>query len=205
MEDSLYIRKVKARAAYNRGKDKEAIELFTGIINEDNDPEDLGEAHNLRGMSYHLTGNKDKAIADFKKAIDYGYHKAIENLKEHYNITYTPQKPSSSPPPSSGSSSPSGSTTPNGRLTLINGSIYEGNIVDGRGTGKGRLILKNGDIIECDTFENGRAIGKIKIKYANGDILEGTMPFFGAGSGKMTYKNGRVKEGSIDFALKFLG
>jgi len=92
----LYIRKVKAEAAYDRGKDKEAIELFTGIINEDNDPEDLGKAHNLRGMSYHLTGNKDKAIADFKKAIDYGYHKAIENLKEHYNITYTPQKPSPS-------------------------------------------------------------------------------------------------------------
>jgi TPR repeat protein len=38
----------------------------------------------------------DKAIADFKKAIDYGYKKAIENLEEHYNISYTPQKSASS-------------------------------------------------------------------------------------------------------------
>lgn len=55
---------------------------------------------------------------------------------------------------------------------LIDGSIYEGNFVNGCKTGKGKLIFKDGTIYEGN-FKNGKFDGNGKINYIDGRVYEG--------------------------------
>jgi tetratricopeptide (TPR) repeat protein len=75
----------------------------SALLVAEND-EQRAETHYQRGHAYLQLNNNDSAIADWKKAADYGHNHAVKMLKENYNITYTPQKPSATsgttaPPP----------------------------------------------------------------------------------------------------------
>lgn len=75
-----------------------------------------------------------------------------------------------------------------------NGDIYEGELVDGKRNGKGKMEYANGDIYE-GLFKNDLKAGKGKMTYANGDIYEG---FFAkdkpSGRGRYIYVNGNYYE-----------
>jgi hypothetical protein len=81
-----------------------------------------------------------------------------------------------------------------GKLTLEDGSIYEGDIINGKPHGKGKLTLTFG-IYEGD-FVNGVRTGKAKLVYSNGDIYEGDYTNGKrTGVGKYTFANGESYEG----------
>jgi hypothetical protein len=61
-----------------------------------------------------------------------------------------------------------------GKWTLPDGSIYEGERVNGEFHGKGKLIFANGNVYEGD-FVNGYRTGKGKYTWANGDKYEGDL------------------------------
>ncbi|MCL2186335.1 MAG: Fe-S cluster assembly protein IscX [Treponema sp.] len=105
------------------------------------------------------------------------------------------------------------------KLTLEDGSVYEGEIADGKPHGKGKLIRANGEIYEGD-FKSGKYHGKGKLIYADGEVFDG---FWGQtatsgirqhakagdiyegdfsdsqryGTGKFTFAEGDVYEGGI--------
>ena len=163
-------------------------DILTDAISVAGNNEEYQTAYGLRGTVYEEMGEKNNAISDYKKAADYGSDAALECLGR-LGINYTPQSPSSSggspfgnfPPssqtsrPASSSSSSSGSTTPNGRLTLHNGTVYEGNIVDGRGTGKGRFM--NNNLLRFDGLYVDREILFDAYRfYDNGTFLTHQIP-----------------------------
>jgi hypothetical protein len=81
-------------------------------------------------------------------------------------------------------------------VTLPHGHVYEGDFVNGRPHGKGKLIWANGHIFNGD-FVNGKPCGKGTMRWANGNVFEGY--FIDAtphGKGKMIYHDGRVQEGN---------
>jgi hypothetical protein len=157
--------------------------------------EQRAESYYQRGFAYigliREENNTENAIADWKKAADYGHDDAVRILKEIVNITYTPQRPSSS----SGSSSsgvkpltastysnfgltrnfpPSSSELPpnftgNGKKTLSNGNVLEGSWLDGRMHGKGKIIYPNGCVYEGN-FVDGQAVGIGKYTYKDGRV-----------------------------------
>ena len=83
----------------------------------------------------------------------------------------------------------------NNRTIYDNGDIYEGELVNGKRNGKGKMEYTNGDIYE-GLFKDDLKAGKGKMIYANGNIYEG---FFAkdrpSGKGKLLYKNGNIYEG----------
>ena len=92
----------------------------------------------------------------------------------------------------------------NNRTIYDNGDIYEGELVNGKKNGKGKMEYTNGDVYE-GLFKDDLKIGKGKMIYANGNIYEG---FFAkdrpSGKGKLKIKNIGVYEGEF-YEGKFNG
>jgi len=89
-----------------------------------------------------------------------------------------------------------GKHTGKGKFTWASGNFYEGDFVDNKVTGKGKLTWANsryqGD------FVDGKCAGKGKLTWANGNIYEGDFlndKFHG--KGKLTLANGNVYEGNF--------
>ena len=84
-----------------------------------------------------------------------------------------------------------------GKLTWPSGEVYEGNFVNGKIIGKGKYTWPNGEVYEGD-FVNGKRTGKGKLTWANGDVYEGDFRNGKiTGKGKYTWANGDVYEGDF--------
>jgi len=80
-------------------------------------------------------------------------------------------------------------------IKLRNGSLYEGDLVNGKPHGKGKIISKSSDIYEGD-FVNGKRHGKGKYTWVNGEVYEGDFVNDKRhGKGKYTWASGGVYEG----------
>ena len=75
-------------------------------------------------------------------------------------------------------------------------SMYEGELVDGEPTGKGKLIWTSGNVYE-GSFRAGQLHGKGKIFYQEGDIFEGEFTNNNKTKGRYTYSDGNVYEGDF--------
>jgi hypothetical protein len=62
--------------------------------------------------------------------------------------------------------------TVKGRLTYNDGSVYEGDIVNGKPHGKGKLTYVYGGVYEGDWFD-GEQTGIGKMTYPDGEVDEG--------------------------------
>jgi len=62
--------------------------------------------------------------------------------------------------------------TVKGKLTFNDGSVYEGDIVNGKPHGKGTLTYVYGGVYEGD-WVNGEQTGMGKMTYPNGEVDEG--------------------------------
>ena len=84
------------------------------------------------------------------------------------------------------------------KITFEDGSVYEGETVNGRPHGKGKMIFNNSSIYEGE-FANGGTWGEGKQTYPDGRIYEGDFYYDShdepIGEGKMTYPDGRIIEG----------
>jgi tetratricopeptide (TPR) repeat protein len=83
-------------AAQREESYEKSIKIFTEFISLESDPDNLCVAYGSRADSYIEIGEREKAIADMKKAADYGDEIILEALRDEFGINYTPQKPSSS-------------------------------------------------------------------------------------------------------------
>ena len=158
-------------------------------------------------------------ITSLRESADYGNEDALVYLKS-MGFEYTPKNPSSLKAPNLGgssargssgergmtsSSSSSASATPTptkGKLKLEDGSVYEGDIVNGKPHGKGKITSTIGNVEEGN-FVKGKLNGKGVMRTKNNSIvyegnwLDGKM----TGKGKMTYSGGIVEEGDFEIAL----
>ena len=83
------------------------------------------------------------------------------------------------------------------KYSFIDGSCYEGDVVNGRAHGSGKLTLPNGDVYE-GIFVNGRGSGQGKYIWASGAFYEGVcLEGKRAGQGKETLANGSSYEGDF--------
>lgn len=57
-------------------------------------------------------------------------------------------------------------------IKVYDDGVYEGNLVDGKRTGKGKYTWPSGNVYEGD-FVDGERTGKGKYTDANGNIYEG--------------------------------
>lgn len=77
------------------------------------------------------------------------------------------------------------------------GNTYIGPVVDGKRSGKGKLIWANGDVYEGD-FVNGYRTGKGKYTFVNGDLYEGDFQNSKReGKGTYTWKSGKIYTGDF--------
>ena len=84
-----------------------------------------------------------------------------------------------------------------GKLTLPDGSVYEGELVNGKPHGKGKKTFSSGGYYEGD-FVDGKWHGKGKVAWVEGDIYEGDwLEGKKHGKGKLTLANGEVYEGDF--------
>ena len=84
------------------------------------------------------------------------------------------------------------------KLTLENGVIYEGEAVNGKPDGKGKLIYPDGGDVYEGEFHNGQIQGKGKRYFKNGDVYHGQFVDGKIkGVGQMNYKNGNVYIGAF--------
>jgi hypothetical protein len=95
-----------------------------------------------------------------------------------------------------------------GKMTYIDGNIYEGEWRDDNIEGKGKMTYASGDIYDGQWDSNKRK-GKGKMTYASGDVYEGDwVNDERHGKGKMTYVNGDVyngkwkKDKTVDYNLR---
>jgi hypothetical protein len=207
---------------YEKQKWEESSKAFLNAMSLAPDDEEKGICSLMGAMSLLeivkiSEDNKLYAmsIACFKKSADYGNEIALDYLKK-LDINYTPQKPSSSSVSNSGGSSvgrvtidvdkilkekksfidslrPSSSSK--GKMTYPDGSIYEGELKNGKPYGKGKITWNDGTVYEGELVD-GKKHGKGKYKWANGDKYEGD--FINGqqhGKGKITYKSGAYYEG----------
>ena len=89
---------------------------------------------------------------------------------------------------------------PNGQGTLksfLDDSIYEGEFVNGKKNGTGKIQFVNGTIYQ-GTFQNDKYEGNGKLTLPNGCIYEGEFHdnYFN-GKGKFIYSNGKIYEGDF--------
>jgi hypothetical protein len=85
-----------------------------------------------------------------------------------------------------------------GKLTLSNGKVYEGEIVNGEPNGKGVMKFDNGTIFE-GTFLNGRPNGWCKRSMADGETFEGTFRNgYPNGKCRRSWANGMYLESVYD-------
>lgn len=84
-----------------------------------------------------------------------------------------------------------------GRTTYSDGSVYEGNFVNGVASGYGKLQYADGTVYVGE-FQMNNPNGKGKLTYVNGTVCEGEFKDGSLhGKGKITYYNGTVYEGDI--------
>ena len=84
-----------------------------------------------------------------------------------------------------------------GRIEYDDGGVYEGQILDGKHSGRGVYMFKDGGVYEGEFF-NDNYHGKGIFRYKSGDVYEGE--FFNGkfqGKGIYRYKNGNVYEGEF--------
>jgi len=168
------------RAQQGKSYEK-SIKIFTDYLSLVNDPDDLEVAYRYRGESYLYIGEREKGIADWKKAIDLGNEFLIDDLKT-LGINYTPQKTSSSINTTrstaasitigsndgnfvTGSSQQQKTQTPlsfssssgyeKGRWTQPSGMVYEGELFDGKRHGRGKLMDNKGKVVYDGEWVNG--------------------------------------------------
>lgn len=82
------------------------------------------------------------------------------------------------------------------KITLEDGSIYEGGTSDGKFCGKGKYTWPNGNVYEGD-FADGKRCGNGKFVFINGDVYEGS--YEGGkrnGNGTYTFANGDKYKGN---------
>ena len=82
-----------------------------------------------------------------------------------------------------------------GKYTYADGTVYEGDFIDGNFNGKGKYTFANGDVYEGDFIDDKRT-GKGKYTFANGTVYEGDFVDDSfTGKGKYSFTNGDVYEG----------
>ena len=136
------------------------------------------EAQSMLGDMYNegqgVKQNKVKAIEWYKKAAEQDHEGAVEMLKELGEISrFTGRK----------------------KVTLDNGSVYEGDFVNDKRTGKGKYVYSDGGVYEGN-FQDDKFMGKGKRTYSSGDVYEGD--FINSlfhGVGKYTWKDGTIHDG----------
>ena len=77
------------------------------------------------------------------------------------------------------------------------GSVYEGDFVDGKRTGKGKYTYTSGSVYEGD-FVDGNFTGKGKYTYANGDVYEGDFVDGNFTKGIIYDNYGNIKSRDVD-------
>ncbi len=92
-----------------------------------------------------------------------------------------------------------GQRTGKGKLTGLDGDVYEGDFVNGKYHGKGKLTWQSagGGYYEGEFANNQLIYGKGMVTSFNGDVYTGE--FKGGlehGKGKMTYADGKIEEGN---------
>ena len=134
---------------------------------------DDGAIWNVKSFSLYQLGRYEEALADIEKAIKLRGNDNDKKGKETILKKIEERK----------------STTPREK--------YEGNIVDGKRTGKGTLTWPNGDKFEGD-FVNDHRTGKGILTYANGNRYEGDFVNDKLmGKGTYTRANGEKYEGDF--------
>jgi len=89
-----------------------------------------------------------------------------------------------------------------GKKRYDNGSVYDGDLVNGIRSGKGKGITANGGGVYEGDWVNDTFNGKGKITLANGGVYEGDFVFGRFTKGKTTLASGAVYEGDfVDFKL----
>jgi hypothetical protein len=89
-----------------------------------------------------------------------------------------------------------GSDINKGRLTFTDGSLYEGEIENGKPNGKGKKTYNSGEIYEGD-WKDGKRHGKGKVTWVDGGVYEGDFADGKiTGKGKETW-NGIIYEGDF--------
>src|SRR3984957_14754261 len=81
------------------------------------------------------------------------------------------------------------------KITLSNGTVFEGEYKDGKAHGHGKETYPDGRVFEGE-YKDGKAHGHGKETYPDGTVFEGAYKDGKAhGPGKATYPDGRVFEG----------
>jgi len=87
-------------------------------------------------------------------------------------------------------------------FNLIDKSIYEGDLVEGKKEGKGIIKFNDGTIYEGD-FINDKYEGNGKLTFKNGCVYEGNFNNNSFnGKGKYIYTDGKVYDGDFQMGLK---
>jgi hypothetical protein len=212
----------------NKAEYRLSEDLYEGARDDCTKALAVAENDEQRAESYYQRGfacigiiseknNRANAIADWKKAADYGHNDAVRVLKKVVDITYTPQKASSSGSSSSeitflntgnfegnkGMTAPAmpPNFTGRGRFQETAG-IYEGDFVNGKLHGRGKVIYKYKGHGICEgEFENGRFV-KGKKTLPTGYVYDGVFDDFGSGTGKLTHPDGRVEQGTFKYGKR---
>jgi len=222
----------RARCYSVKNQFDKAIADYNKVIMDSPYEEDKADAYHERGVAYYKQGDMDNAVADFKNGAKLGNENSIGTLKnlgveldeipsssaptsggssatptaqpaEKQQSSPEPQKPSSSRIAIGDFGMDGSSETPTkGKLKLEDGSVYEGDIVNGKPHGKGKITSTTGNVEEGN-FVKGKLNGKGVMRTKNNSIvyegnwLDGKM----TGKGKMTYSSGIVEEGDFEIAL----
>ena len=84
-----------------------------------------------------------------------------------------------------------------GKFTQADGSVYEGDFLNGQRTGKGKATWADGNVYEGD-WKADQVTGKGKYTWADGDVYEGDfLNGQRTGKGKFTQADGSVYEGDF--------
>lgn len=84
-----------------------------------------------------------------------------------------------------------------GKMTWPNGDVYEGDWREDRRTGKGKYYFSNGNVFEGD-YVNGHKNGKGKFVWADGDIYEGDyLNGYKHGRGKYVWGKSSARAGDV--------
>jgi hypothetical protein len=161
----------------------------------------------------------DLALFHILKAMETGNNRAVD-LGIKLRIEMKKADSQSSAPPSQASTPKPQAVTTKGKLNIQNG-VYEGDIVNGKATGKGKFTFNDGsgtyegDFVDGKwhgkgkktttydgniyegNFVNSDLRGNGKITFPNGDVFEGELE--GEGKGTMTYANGKIKKGKYKY------
>ena len=87
------------------------------------------------------------------------------------------------------------------KLTLLGGTIYEGEVVNGKPHGKGKKTEPSGiGVVEEGDWESDELHGKGKLSYKDGTVYEGDFVHGRPnGKGTITYADGRIYEGDASW------